>query len=93
MSTTIDNRAKKKRKPSSKWHRRTNTVPLTERGVLKLRESADYLSESISSVRRRIKRGELNRLPGSRHVLIARAECDRWIREQMEKRLLGKIAA
>jgi hypothetical protein len=84
MSTTSGKDSRKKRRPSAHWNRQKNTVPLTERGVLKLGEAADYLAESISSVRRRLKRRELHRLPGSRHVLIARGAIDRWIREQTD---------
>jgi predicted DNA-binding transcriptional regulator AlpA len=84
MRTSTDRKPEKRRKPSPEWKRRKNAVPLTERGVLRLPEVADYLSESISSVRRRLKRGELNRLPGSRHILVARGEIDRWIREQTD---------
>ena len=90
VAKITDMKPKEKRKPSSEWTRRKNAVPLTERGVLRLPEVADYLSESITSVRRRLKRGELHRLPGSRHVLIPRAECDRWIREQSD---IAKLAA
>ena len=89
MSAVTGNKRENARKPSFKWKRRTNTVPLTERGVFKLPEAADYLSQSISRLRRLISRHELHRLPGSRHILIARAECDRWIREQTDIAKLG----
>jgi len=89
MSTLID-KPKKKRKPSSEWNRRQNTVPLTERGAFQLPEAADYLSRSITVVRRLIKRGQLARLPGFRDIVIAKAECDRFLREQTD---IGKIAA
>ena len=81
---------KKKRKESSFWNRRTNSVPLTERGTFQLPESADYLSRSITTVRRLVKRGELRRLPGFRDIVIAKAECDRYLREQTD---IGKLAA
>ena len=90
MSTTSDqlknplgaDRKRKTRKPSSAWNRRTNTVPLTERGAFQLPEAADYLSLSLTVVRRLIKRGLIRRLPGIRHVVITKAECDRFLREQ-----------
>ena len=34
---------KKKKKPSSEWSRRTNYVPLVERGAFQLPEASDYL--------------------------------------------------
>ena len=81
---------KKKRKDSSLWNRRTNTVPLTERGAFELPEAADYLSRSITTVRRLIKRGQIRRLPGFRDIVIAKAECDRFLREQTD---VAKLAA
>jgi excisionase family DNA binding protein len=87
---TITNRKQERRKPSSEWHRHKNTVPLTERGVFKIAEAADYLGQSLTRIRRLVTDGQLNRLPGSRHILIARAECDRWIREQSD---IAKFAA
>jgi hypothetical protein len=97
MSTTSDqiknplgaDRKRKKRKPSSEWNRRTNTVPLTERGAFQVPETADYLSRSITVVRRLIKRGQLARFPGFRDIVIAKAECDRFLREQTE---IAKLA-
>jgi hypothetical protein len=81
---------KKKRKDSSLWNRRTNTVPLTERGAFRLPEAADYLSRSITTVRRLIKHGQILRLPGFRDIVITKAECDRFLREQQD---IGKLAA
>ena len=81
---------KKKRKDSSLWNRRTNTVPLTERGAFELPEAADYLSRSITTVRRLIKRGQIRRLPGFRDIVIAKAECDRFLREQTD---IAELAA
>jgi hypothetical protein len=83
-------RTKNKRKDASLWNRRTNSVPLTERGAFQLPEAADYLSRSITSVRRLIKRGELRRLPSFRDIVIAKAECDRFLREQTD---IAKLAA
>lgn len=77
-------------KPSSQWNRRKNTVPLNERGAFQLAQAADYLSLSITIARRLIKRGLLQPLPGIRHILIERAECDRFLHAQRE---LAKIAA
>ena len=85
MGTTT----KKKRKKSSLWNRRTNTVPLTERGAFQLPEAADYLSLGITTVRRLIRRGLIQRLPGIRHVVITREECDRFLRAQSEMRKLA----
>jgi hypothetical protein len=87
MSTTDKRR---KRKDSSLWNRRTNAVPLTERGAFQLPEVADYLSRSITTVRRLIKRGQLVRLPGFRDIVVAKVECDRFLREQTD---IGKLAA
>jgi hypothetical protein len=89
MSTITDN-PKKKRKPSSEWNRRINTVPLTERGAFQLSEAADYMSRSTTVVRRLIKRGQLARLPGFRDIVIAKLECDRFLREQTD---IAKLAA
>ena len=88
--SALDTKPKKKRKPSSEWNRRTNTVPLTERGAFQLSETANYLSLSLTVVRRLIKRGLIRRLPGIRHVVITKAECDRFLREQTD---IAKVAA
>jgi hypothetical protein len=90
MSAISDTKSKKKRKPSLEWKRRTNTVPLTERGAFQLPEAADYLSRSITTVRRLIKRGQIRRLPGFRDIVVTKAECDRWLREQED---IAKLAA
>lgn len=87
MSTTDK---KRKRKDSSLWNRRTNAVPLTERGAFQLPEVADYLSRSITTVRRLIKKGLVRRLPGFRDIVITKAECDRFLREQDD---IAKLAA
>jgi hypothetical protein len=81
---------KKKRKPSSEWARRINYVPLVERGAFQLPEAADYLSVSITQVRRWIQRGLIKRIPAIRIIVIAKAECDRFLREQTD---IGKLAA
>jgi len=85
-----DTKHKKKRKPSSEWNRRVNSVPLDQRGAFQLPEAADYLSRSLTVVRRLIKRRQLGRLPGFRDIVIAKSECDRFLREQTD---LGKLAA
>jgi hypothetical protein len=90
MRTPTDAKSTKKRKPSSNWKRRINTVPLVERGAFQLPQAADYMSMSLTAIRRFIKRGQLARLPGFRHILIAKTECDRFLREQTD---IAKLAA
>jgi hypothetical protein len=90
MKTTPSDIQKKKRKPSSEWARRTNYVPLVERGAFEIGELADYLSLSVSTVRRLIKRGLLKRLPGLRQIVVSKGECDRFLREQTD---VAKLAA
>jgi hypothetical protein len=90
MSAITDTKQKKKRKPSSEWARRINYVPLVERGAFQLPEAADYLSRSFTAVRRLIKEDQLARLPGFRDIVIAKAECDRFLREQTE---IAKLVA
>jgi len=90
MRAITGTKSKTKRKPSSEWNRRTNTVPLIERGAFQLPEAADYLSRSITAVRRLIRKGEIRRLPAFRDIVITRAECDRWLREQTD---IGKLKA
>jgi Helix-turn-helix domain len=88
MST--DTKSNRKRIPSSQWDRRKNAVPLIERGAFQLPEAADYLSVSITQVRRWIHRGLIKRIPGIRIIVITKAECDRFLREQTD---IGKLAA
>jgi hypothetical protein len=65
-------------------------IPLDERGAYKIREAAVYLGGiSVSQVRRYIRRGLITRLPGLRHVVITKAECDRFLREQTD---IAKLA-
>ena len=90
MSVITDSKSKKKRKPSSEWARRTNYVPLVERGAFQLPEAADYLGVSVTQVRRWIQRGLIKRIPGIRVIVITKAECDRFLREQND---IGKVAA
>jgi hypothetical protein len=90
MSTTTISKAKKTRRPSSEWVRRKNKVPLGERGAFQLPEAADYLSVSITQVRRWIHRGLIKRIPGIRIIVVTKAECDRFLREQTD---IGKLAA
>lgn len=89
-TTNDDSKSKKDRKPSEEWNRRRNTVPLNQRGAFEIPEAADYLSRSITTVRRLIKRGQLIRLPGFRDIVITKEECDRFLREQTD---IAKIAA
>ena len=89
MRAITQNKSTKRRKPSSQWNRRKNTVPLTERGAFQLPEAADYLSLSITTVRRLIKRGLIQPLPGIRHIVIEKAECNRFLQAQREIRNLA----
>jgi hypothetical protein len=88
MST--DSKSKTARKPSSEWNRRRNDVPLVERGAFQLPEAADYLGVSIMQVRRWIHRGLIKRMPAIRIIIITKAECDRFLREQTD---IAKLAA
>ena len=90
MRTPSDAKSKKKRKPSAEWARRTNYVPLVERGAFQLPEAADYLGVSITQVRRWIHRGLIKRLPGIRVIVITKAECDHFLREQTD---IAQLAA
>jgi hypothetical protein len=90
MRAITDTKSKTKRKPSSEWNRRTNTVPLTERGAFQIADAANYMGVSISSVRRLITRGLIRRLPSLRHIVIAKAECDRFLNQKQE---IEKLAA
>jgi len=65
-------------------------IPLCDRGAFKIKEAAVYLGVSIVQVRRYIQRRLITRLPGIRHIVITRAECDRFLREQED---IGKLAA
>jgi hypothetical protein len=83
---------RKRRKPFSEWKppkRRKNQMPPEKRGAFKLPQAADYLSLSITTVRRLINRGLIYPLPGVRHVVIAKAECDRFLDAQREIRKLA----
>ena len=63
---------------------------LGERGAFKIKEAAIYLGVSVMQVRRYISRRLITRLPGIRHVVITKAECDRFLREQTD---IAKLAA
>jgi hypothetical protein len=90
MSTTTISKSRKPRRPSSEWNRRRNEVPLIERGAFQLPEAADYLGVSITQVRRWIHRRLIKRLPGLRIIVITKAECDRFLREQTD---IAQLAA
>jgi len=90
MNTTTIRKSKKSRRPSPEWNRRRNEVPLVERGAFQLPEAADYLGVSITQVRRWIHRGLMKRLPGIRVIVITKAECDRFLREQTD---IAQLAA
>ena len=84
MSKATGNKPKRTRRPSSEWNRHKNEIPLVERGAFQLPEAADYLSVSITQVRRWIQRGLIKRIPGIRVIVITKAECDRFLREQTD---------
>ena len=90
MSKTADTKSRRTRRPSSEWNRHRNKVPLVERGAFQLPEAGDYLSLSQTQVRRFIHRGLIKRLPGIRVIVITKAECDRFLREQTD---LTQLAA
>jgi len=90
MSAITDSKSKRTRRPSSEWNRHRNEVPLVERGAFQLPEASDYLSLSQTQVRRLIHRGLIKRLPGIRIIVIMKAECDRFLREQTD---LAQLAA
>jgi Helix-turn-helix domain len=52
-----------------------------QRGALKLKPAADYISVSPISMRRLIKRGLIKPVRVLRHIIIARAELDRFLNE------------
>jgi excisionase family DNA binding protein len=68
----------------------TERVALRDRGAFKIKEAAIYLGVSVMQVRRYIRRGLISRLPGIRHVLITRSECDRFLSEQQD---IARVAA
>jgi hypothetical protein len=90
MSKPTDSKSKRTRSPSAEWNRRKNDVPLVERGAFQLPEAADYLSVSMTQVRRWIHRGLIKRIPGIRVIVVTKAECDRFLREQTD---MAQIAA
>ena len=90
MSAITDSKSKRTRRPSSQWNRHKNEIPLVERGAFQLPEAADYLSVSITQVRRWIQRGLIKRIPGIRIIVITKAECDRFLREQTD---IAELAA
>jgi hypothetical protein len=90
MNKTTAAKSKRTRKPSSEWNRHKNEVPLDERGAFQLPETGDYLSISQTQVRRLIHRGLIKRLPGFRIILVTKAECDRFLREQTD---IAELAA
>lgn len=68
----------------------TERIALHDRGAFKIKEAAGYLGVSVMQVRRYIRRGLITRLPGIRHIVITKAECDRFLREQTD---IAKVAA
>jgi hypothetical protein len=87
MNTTpTDTQKNKRKKPSF----RVNTAPLSDRGAFQIEEAADYLTLGVTTVRRLLKRGLIKRLPGIRIIVITKAECDRFLREQTD---IAELAA
>jgi helix-turn-helix protein len=56
-------------------------ISIQQRGALKLRDAADYLSLSPISLRRLIDRGLLKANQKTRHLLITMAELNRFLSE------------
>jgi len=55
-------------------------LSLQDRGAFKLKEACAYLGGlSPITVRRLMKRGLIRRIPAVRHVLVAKAELDRFL--------------
>jgi hypothetical protein len=54
-------------------------VPFDQRGAFKLREAAAYGNLSVISLRRAEKRGLLKFNRKFRHILVSRAEMDRFL--------------
>jgi Helix-turn-helix domain len=59
--------------------RRENPLGIQERGALKLRDAADYLSLSAISVRRLVDRGLLKPNRATRHILFPISELNRFL--------------
>jgi excisionase family DNA binding protein len=57
---------------------KTTTQPPQPKGALKLRDAADYLSLSVPTIHRLIRRGLLKPNRATRHVLLSRVELDRF---------------
>ena len=59
---------------------RETVQSLTDRGAFKLEEACEYLGGLAPiTVRRLIARGLIKRVPAIRHLLIAKAELDRFL--------------
>jgi hypothetical protein len=50
-----------------------------QRGALKLKDAASYISVSPVSMRRLIKRGLIKTVPAIRHILISVSELNRFL--------------
>jgi len=59
-------------------------------GLLRSEKRPFYLGVSVSQVRRHMPRKLITRLPGLRHVIMTRPECDWFLREQTD---IAKLAA
>jgi hypothetical protein len=86
MNKPTSKKSNKRKSPTF----RKNAVPIQDRGAFQIEDAADYLSLGITTVRRLIKRGMIQRLPAVRQIVITKAECDRFLREQTD---IGKLAA
>ena len=57
-------------------------APITDDQMLTVVEAADYLSVSVSTVRRWLRRGELEHVKLGRVVRIRRTVLERWVRDR-----------
>jgi excisionase family DNA binding protein len=57
----------------------SESISYQQRGALKLKDAADYLSVSPVSMRRLIKRGLIKPIRSIRHHLISLAELNRFL--------------
>lgn len=56
-----------------------STSPTIQRGALKLRQAAEYISVSPITVRRLVERGQLKANRATRHLIFPIRELDRFL--------------